>query len=48
MQNKIKDSYPNGRCPDCGEPIPDDVVSGQECKNCGHVFMVIQNKIKDN
>jgi uncharacterized Zn finger protein len=36
--NPIKESYPNGECPDCGEEIPDDVVAGDECKNCGHVF----------
>lgn len=36
--NAIKDSYPNGICPDCGNDIPDDVVSGQECAECGHVF----------
>ena len=36
--NIIKDSYSNGKCPDCGEPIPDNVTEGQECKNCEHVF----------
>lgn len=34
----IKDHYPEGECPDCGEPIPDDAVAGTECENCGHVF----------
>ncbi len=38
MQNKIKDSYPNGKCPDCKEPIPDNVTSGQTCKGCGNIF----------
>lgn len=37
--NAIKNSYPNGVCPDCGDEIPDDVESGQECANCGHVFV---------
>ena len=36
--NKIKNSYEDGVCPDCGEEIPDDVVDGQECENCDHVF----------
>ena len=36
--NTIKNSYPNGQCPDCGEEIPDDVVDEQSCENCGHVF----------
>jgi len=34
----IKDNYPNGECPDCNEPIPDNIAEGQECFNCGHVF----------
>ena len=34
----IKDNYENGECPDCGDPIPDDIVDGGECSNCGHVF----------
>jgi rubredoxin len=37
--NAIKESYPNGVCPDCGETIPDDVVNGQACANCEHVFI---------
>lgn len=36
--NEIKNNYPNGLCPDCNEPIPDNVVCGQKCGNCGHVF----------
>jgi hypothetical protein len=36
--NIVKAQYDNGACPDCGESIPDDVVDGGECKNCGHVF----------
>lgn len=34
----VKSCFLNGECPDCGEPIPDDAVSGEECSNCGHVF----------
>lgn len=39
----IRDNYPNGECPDCGEPIPSDAdflndPEGQDCENCGHVF----------
>jgi hypothetical protein len=26
------------QCPDCGEAIDLDVVEGEECGNCGHVF----------
>jgi DNA repair exonuclease SbcCD ATPase subunit len=35
---KIKDAYIDGVCPDCQEPIPDDVVEGEGCKNCSHSF----------
>lgn len=38
MMNTVKESYHNGECPDCGETIPDDVVEGQACANCEHVF----------
>jgi hypothetical protein len=37
-RNKIKDSYPNGVCPDCQEEIPNNVKEGQVCTNCGHAF----------
>jgi len=36
--NPIKQAYEDGECPDCGDPIPDDVAEGQACENCGHVF----------
>jgi hypothetical protein len=35
-------SYDNAKCPDCGEDIPTDVVDGQACKNCEHIFCVPQ------
>jgi hypothetical protein len=34
----IQRAYPNSECPDCGEPIPEDIQEGQECCQCGHVF----------
>ena len=34
----IKDSYPDGICPDCSLDIPDNMVDGGECINCGHIF----------
>lgn len=40
--NVVKEAYPDGRCPDCGEPIPDNVVDGQECKRCEHTFVAFQ------
>ena len=36
--NAVKDSYPKGECPDCGEKIPNDVAEGESCSNCEHVF----------
>ena len=30
----------DSECPDCGEVIPSDVSEGDECKNCGHVFVL--------
>ncbi len=36
--NKVKESYEDGICPDCSEDILNDVVEGDECSNCGHVF----------
>lgn len=34
----VRDSYPDGECPDCGDPIPSEAVEGDACANCGHVF----------
>jgi hypothetical protein len=39
-EDEDEESYPNGECPDCGDPIPDDATDGDECKNCGHVFVM--------
>lgn len=36
--NRIKLSYPKGKCPDCKENIPNDVADGQSCSSCEHVF----------
>jgi DNA-directed RNA polymerase subunit RPC12/RpoP len=38
--NPIKDSYEDGKCPDCGKEIPDDVVDGEDCQDCPHVFVM--------
>ena len=35
---RVRDSYPNGECPDCGKPISVTIPSGAACSNCGHVF----------
>src|SRR5579872_6264961 len=34
----IKHLYEDGECPDCGDPIPDNAVEGDNCGNCEHVF----------
>jgi hypothetical protein len=34
----IRDNYIDRECPDCGETISVDMVSGGECCNCGHIF----------
>jgi hypothetical protein len=36
--NAIKALYTNGECPDCQNDIPNDVVDGQSCITCDHVF----------
>lgn len=35
---RIKDYYPDGVCPNCGEPISDYAKENSECGNCEHVF----------
>jgi hypothetical protein len=45
MSNPIVDSYEDGVCPDCGEPIPQDVEEGSECVNCGHVFYSVERSL---
>lgn len=39
---KIADVYPEGLCPDCNTPIPDDAYSEDSCANCGHVFTILE------
>ena len=34
----VRDAYPRGECPDCGDKIPARAVEGGDCANCGHVF----------
>lgn len=41
MMTPIQEAYEDGTCPDCGEPIPDSAVEGDECVECGHVFYEI-------
>ena len=36
--NPVKLAYNDGVCPDCDTGIPEDVVDGQSCENCDHVF----------
>ena len=36
--NQVKNSYPNGICPDCSLDIPGNATEGSECINCGNVF----------
>lgn len=38
VPENMKDSYPGGKCPDCGDLISDNVIDGDKCPNCGHVF----------
>jgi hypothetical protein len=45
---QIKDAYVDGVCPDCQDPIPDDIVEGGECINCGHVFWLDDSDEKAN
>jgi hypothetical protein len=34
----LKGCYEDGKCPDCGQVIPDTAVENDACSNCGHVF----------
>ena len=36
----VRDSYEDGECPDCGLPIPENVVDGESCQNCSHIFYI--------
>jgi len=37
-EKPIKADYVGGKCPDCGEPIADEMEEGEECVNCRRVF----------
>jgi Zn finger protein HypA/HybF involved in hydrogenase expression len=43
VSENVKDAYPDGKCPDCGEPIPDNIIGGDKCSNCGHIFHRLEN-----
>ncbi len=36
--NRIINSYDDGKCPDCQEPIAQNVCHEESCPNCEHVF----------
>ena len=38
MSEPIKKFYPDGICPDCAQPIPEEAVEGDKCANCGCEF----------
>jgi len=40
VETNMRDFYPEGECPDCGEPISPTAVNGDNCPNCEHVFNV--------
>lgn len=42
----VRDGYPNGECPDCGEDIPTDCEDGGECGRCGYVLRFPPKKQK--
>ncbi len=35
---EIIESYPAGRCPNCGTKIPRDVVQWESCEHCENIF----------
>lgn len=39
VEGAAKDIYEGGVCPDCGEEINPTAIHGDECDNCGHVFV---------
>lgn len=45
--NDVANAYPDGECPDCGDPIPADADDGSECGNCGHVFWASEKDTDD-
>lgn len=42
FESPVRYCYTDAICPDCEEMIPFDVVDGDECSNCGHVFTMIK------
>lgn len=40
---KLKNCYKGGLCPDCQEEIPDNAKEGESCSNCEHVFCYDDN-----
>lgn len=49
---KLFDDYPlekvlDGKCPECGEEIPDDVANGEQCDNCGYVVCIDIDETED-
>jgi len=39
MEPGVEQFYEHEQCPDCGEDIPTGTASGEQCRNCGHVFV---------
>jgi len=39
VEGAAKDIYEGGVCPDCGEEISPTAIHGDECDNCGHIFV---------
>ncbi len=39
MEPGVEQFYEHEQCPDCNEDIPTGTVSGEQCRNCGHVFV---------
>ncbi len=44
---RIRQNYEKCECPDCQDDIPFNVIDGDECKNCGHVFYPPINKTQE-
>ena len=37
-RNPVKNSYPNGKCPNCNTKIPHNLVEGDSCQTCDFEF----------